>query len=118
MANASHHYLDADGKPAGGTTFGIGFSVSWQHGPIGVEGPDRKEPNGAFVEDVIRASVDRIEFYENAGFGCGENREAVMYLNKSLFALESRTVRRTIAGVEGSHEMAAGDDKAVPATAG
>ena len=53
------HWLDENGKPAGGVSTGKGFTISWQNGPLVDTGselesskPERKEPNGAFVEDV------------------------------------------------------------------
>lgn len=57
------HWCDADGNPAGGVSSGKGFVCSWQNGPLG-RGNDRREPNGAFVEDVIQAVIGRIEFYQ------------------------------------------------------
>ena len=44
----SNHFSDGNGNPAGGTTYGNGFAIGWQNGPLG-RGPDRIEPNGAFV---------------------------------------------------------------------
>jgi hypothetical protein len=31
----ANHFSDADGNPAGGTTFGQGFCIGWQNGPLG-----------------------------------------------------------------------------------
>lgn len=31
----SHHFTDADGNPSGGTTYGNGFAIGWQNGPLG-----------------------------------------------------------------------------------
>ncbi len=45
-----------NGKPAGGCTWGPGWSISWQRGPMVGSDGNRLEPNGAFVEDIIRAS--------------------------------------------------------------
>ena len=49
------HWSDKDGNPAGGVSSGRGFAISWQNGPLG-RGVERREPNGAFVEDVIAAA--------------------------------------------------------------
>lgn len=103
------HWLSPYKKPAGGCTCGQGFTISWQNGPLG-KGEDRREPNGAFVEDIIRAARDRILFYENTGFGCPENKEAVNHLNKAMYILEERTKSRENAGIEGTHELRAGVD--------
>ncbi len=89
--------------PAGGTTFGNGFAIAWQNGPLG-RGPEREEPNGAFVEDVITAALDRIEFYQDGRFACEENARAIEHLKLALQALESRTRRREQQQVEGTHQ--------------
>lgn len=98
----SEHWLDANGRPAGGSTFGNGFAISWQNGPLG-RGNDRRKPNGAFVEDVIAAVKDRIEFYQRGEFACDENEAAIRHLESALEELESRTRARR--GVEGTHKV-------------
>lgn len=50
------HDTDANGNPAGGATTGRGFRIDWQNGPLAVDGV-RREPTGAFVEDVIAAAL-------------------------------------------------------------
>lgn len=99
----SEHWKDSNGMPAGGVSTGRGFSISWQNGPLG-SGDSRREPNGAFVEDVIHAARNRIDFYQASGFACDENDEAIEYLNKALAALDRRTQRRVDTGIEGTHE--------------
>ncbi|KKK87303.1 hypothetical protein LCGC14_2754620, partial [marine sediment metagenome] len=56
--------VDEDGLPAGGNVTSIGLSIEWQKGPLGEEGVDRREPNGAFVETLIAAALQRIEWYQ------------------------------------------------------
>lgn len=97
------HWLDEHDRPEGGCTFGVGFAISWQHGPLG-RGDDRREPNGAFVEAIIKAAIGRIHFYNLNGFDCDENHEAIQHLEAALDALNSRTSRRERQGVEGTHE--------------
>jgi hypothetical protein len=99
----SNNFLDSNGKPAGGTTFGNGFAIGWQNGPLG-SGDGRIEPNGAFVEDVIAAAEDRLQFYQNNGFACDENAKAIGFLKDALGWLDSRTKRGVAAGVEGTHK--------------
>lgn len=98
-----NHFLDENGKPAGGTTYGPGFVVGWQHGPLG-RGEKRKPQNGAFVEDVIRAAIDRLRFYQGTEFHCAENEAAITNLERALEALALRTRNREERGVEGTHE--------------
>jgi hypothetical protein len=97
------HRLDEAGKPAGGIVKAEGLSVYWQNGPLG-RGEDRKEPNGCFVETLIAVASDRLDFYNNNGFRCVENENAIACLNAALVFLNERTARREDAGVEGTHE--------------
>lgn len=98
------NYLDADGNPAGGDVSGRGLDIRWQNGPLGRDA-DRREPNGAFVETVIAAAKQRIEFYQGGKFACDENRRAIEYLDLALQALDSRTRAREARQVEGTHAV-------------
>lgn len=98
----SYHWDDEQGKPGGGQTFGNGFAIAWQRGPLG-RGEGRVDPNGAFVEDVIAAVVDRIEQYQLGEFECTENSWALTHLREALASLEGRTKDREARGVEGTH---------------
>ena len=99
------HYTDEDGNPEGGVAFGKGFTISFQRGPLGRIGTvTRKEPNGAFVEDIIAAAIGRIQFYQDGKFACPENAEALSHLKLALKELEARTSRRVAAKTEGTHE--------------
>ena len=100
----SNQFSDADGNPAGGTTYGPGFAIGWQNGPLGRDG-DRQEPNGAFVETVIKAAADRIEFYQRSKFASADNQEALDHLNSALAALHRRTAEREARQVEGTHAV-------------
>jgi len=100
----SHQWSDASGHPAGGCTTGTGFTISWQNGPLGRDA-ERVAPNGAFVEDVIAAAADRIEFYERSRFACSANAAALKYLGMALAALASRTKDRESREVDGTHSV-------------
>ena len=107
--------IDENGNPSGGEVRGTGLSIDWQNGPLG-RGEERKDPNGAFVETVIDAAKQRIEFYQNASdgkFSCEENAFAIAFLQKALASLNNRTLKREAEGVEGTHTPS----PAVPATA-
>ncbi len=93
---------DENGNPAGGYVVGTGITIVWQDGPLG-RGDERREPNGAFVEDVIQAAIDRIEFYESSRFACSSNNQALQALYVALEALNSRTKDREVREVEGTH---------------
>ena len=102
MGFKSEHWDDANGNPAGGSTFGTGFAISWQNGPLGLAN-ERREPNGAFVEDIIAAARDRIAYYQRSRFRCDENQIALDLLGNAIEALNTRTSRREAAGIEGTH---------------
>lgn len=101
----SNHKLDENENPAGGYTHGTGFTITWQDGPLGrINSVHRQEPNGAFVEGIIQAAIDRIEFYQSGKFNCIENNAALEHLKAALDCLNERTKRRTKQNVEGTHE--------------
>lgn len=97
-----NHFLDANGNPEGGQTFGNGFAIAWQRGPLGRDA-NRKAPNGAFVEDVIRAAAKRLEFYQGSKFKCDRNANALTHLYAALDELRARTADREERKVEGTH---------------
>ena len=100
----SYHWNDEQENPAGGCTNGVGFTISWQNGPLG-RGADRREPNGAFVEDIIAAARDRLDYYQRSKFNCDENADAIRLLSEALVALDSRTKSRERRAVEGTHAL-------------
>jgi hypothetical protein len=104
MPFESSHFTDeSNAAPEGGQSFGPGFAIAWQRGPLG-RGAGRKPQNGAFVEDVIAAAADRIEYYQGGRFACDDNAEALEHLRLALAALNRRTASRESRQVEGTHE--------------
>lgn len=126
----ARHAIDSDGNPAGGITqcqsmvdktATVFFYIGWQDGPMQYknrwlrkpssisdsgEREDVPVPNGAFVEDVIGACVDRINFYQHVSggkFSCVENDAAIGYLQEALLILDARTKRRQEASIKGTH---------------
>ena len=95
--------VDADGNPAGGYVNGAGIEIAWQEGPLG-SGAERKEPNGAFVEDVLFAALQRIQYYQDGKFKCRENALAITKIEEALHWLNARTEDRELRGVEGTHK--------------
>jgi hypothetical protein len=96
--------FDSEGNPAGGITEAEGLEINWQDGPLG-RGEDRKQPNGCFVETVILAAIDRLEFYQNSKFRCDANKQTIAKLNEALRCLEARTADREARDVEGTHDV-------------
>lgn len=96
--------LDEEGNPTGGSVSGVGLSITWQNGSLGRD-EARQEPNGAFVETVIAAAANRLEFYQSTRFRCDENQDALDHLNTALRQLQERTAAREERKVEGTHEV-------------
>jgi len=104
LGHVFENWTDQRGNPAGGVSFGTGFCISWQNGPLG-RGDSRREPNGAFVEDVLDAVIKRIEFYQDSRFSCAENASALSALRTAAKFLDDRTRDRESRSVEGVHEV-------------
>lgn len=99
--------VDTQGNPTGGSARGVGMEIEWQNGPLGRD-TMRIKPNGAFVETVIAAAKQRIEFYQKAGggkFNCRENSIAITKLDEALLWLNKRTTDREARNVEGTHNV-------------
>lgn len=94
---------DENGNPTGGKSLARGIQVNWQDGPLG-SGNNRKEPNGAFVEEVIQIAIDRLEFFNSSKFRSRENSLAITKLEEALHWLNARTARREKSGIEGTHQ--------------
>lgn len=90
---------DEHGNPAGGSVTGEGLGICWQDGPLG----QSKKPNGAFVETVLDAVAQRIEFYQDSKFSCRENAIALTKIQEAIHWLDHRTHDRQARGVEGTH---------------
>lgn len=102
----AENIIDADGNPTGGAVVGVGVLVSWQNGPRGQEGTDELlPPNGAFVEDMLWAAYQRLQFFQDGKYQCEENAEAMTHIKAAMGALKERQVKRSERGVEGKHEV-------------
>lgn len=100
------HNNDANANPAGGKTTGRGIEIYWQNGPFGrSEDGTRVDPNGAFVEGVIAAAIDRLEYYQASKFKCRENALAITKLEEALHWCWHRTAKREAQRVEGTHAV-------------
>ena len=96
------NHSDENGDPTGGSVKSVGLSIEWQNGPLG-RGVDRQTPNGAFVETVIAAALQRIQYYNDTKFRCRENSLAITHLEEALHWLQARTAAREARQVEGTH---------------
>lgn len=98
------YITDEKGCPAGGVSFGPGFSIAWQNGPTVAEDGTPLGQNGAFVEDIILSLIDRFEYYQSTKFACEANANAIVHLNGALSEVRERIKSRKERGVFGTHE--------------
>ena len=92
---------DDNGNPAGGRTTGMAFHIVWQNGPVDEE----HGRNGAFVEEVVAAVINRIQFYQDSKFVCRENALVITKLEEAIHWMNHRTAERMRRGVEGTYEV-------------
>jgi hypothetical protein len=96
------HELDEKGNPAGGVSVGVGFTIQWQDGPIGQYGR-----NGAMLEEVLDAVIDRLRWLNEAADGKFRSRLnslAITDLESAQNWLYRRTLERMDRDVEGTHQ--------------
>jgi hypothetical protein len=93
---------DGQGNPTGGNTWSTvaKLEINWQDGIVGDGGQ-----SGAFVEDVIEAARQRLQFFQTSKFRCRENAIALTKLEEALQWLDWRTRKRLIENVENSYEV-------------
>ncbi len=103
-AYTQNHFRDTNGAPEGGQSFGPGFAIAWQRGPLGRD-DNRIEPNGAFVETVLDAVAGRIEEYQSSKFANDYNARALNHIYAALDSLNQRTIDRESRKVEGTHKL-------------
>jgi hypothetical protein len=97
--------MDADDNPTGGEVRSQGVIIDWQNGPRGQADGSLAEPNGAFVEDIIYAAMQRLAFFEQSKYSHPANVDAISHLRGALDALESRSTERAESGKLGKHEV-------------
>lgn len=114
--------VDPNGNPAGGMvrlSLDVdgdskdefpALYIRWQDGPRApltsdqVVGDDGLLlPNGAFVEDVLWAALQRLEFFNDGRYRDRSNSIAITKIEEALQALKDRQLQRSYRGVEGKH---------------
>ncbi len=106
----SEFTTDERGNPTGGKTFlslarngevskRLAIEINYQDGIVGDVGQ-----TGAFVEDVLEAARQRLQFFQASKFRCRENAIALTKIEEALQWLDWRTRKRLLEGVENSYE--------------
>ena len=105
MNRLDSNFTDADDRPAGGISTGVGYTIAWQNGPCPImkdgSQPDR---NGAFLIEVLESCEARLKHFQEGDFACAENAAALDYLEDVIGQLKTRRDRRRDAGTLGTHD--------------
>ena len=80
----SEHFITEDKRPVGGYADGIGFTISWQRGPMKLNEKKELLPNGALAYDVVAAALDRLQFFQQTKYKSEDNKKAIKYLGRAL----------------------------------
>jgi hypothetical protein len=84
-----------------GTIAGFNRTVIlFQNGPIPEAGV-----NGVTHEVLLAIIADRLRSFQAGKFACGENEDALYFVERAMKALKSRTTRRMDQGIEGTHTV-------------
>lgn len=79
--------------------------VNWQDGARGQADGSLADPNGAFVEDVLWAALQRLEFFNESKYRDRANSLAITHIEQALQALKDRQLERSHRNVEGKYEV-------------
>lgn len=80
-------------SPFGGAVFGNGFTIVWR---------SMNNPNGATMEAIIRAMMERLNRFQQGPLPSEYNQRALQYLHMALEMMEKRTEDRKQRNVEGT----------------
>ena len=80
-------------NPSGGFVEGVGLKIIWQSG-LSTQDTEKEDPDGTFVETVLKAVKNRIEFYQTGWSACTENVVALIKIREALQILDSRKNRK------------------------
>lgn len=79
--------------------------IIWQSAPRGKADGTLAAPNGAFIEDVLWAALQRLEFFQDSKYRDRGNALAITKIEEALQALKNRQLERSYRNVEGKHEV-------------
>lgn len=79
--------------------------IVWQSAPRAKADGTLAAPNGAFIEDVLWAALQRLEFFQQSQYRDRGNALAITHIEGALQALKDRQLERSHRNVEGKHEV-------------
>lgn len=99
----SKNWTDGNGNHQGGQSYGPGFAIAWQRGPMA--GALEENQNGALVITVLSAVLDQVKYFQDSKFACEENALAIEHIQAALNAMNSRKGRRKDESKLGTHDV-------------
>ena len=57
----STHWNDTNGNPAGGATYGHGFAISWQNGPLNEPGGDTAVESATKAMSALNLAIEYLK---------------------------------------------------------
>ena len=94
------NWTNSSGNHEGGVSYGEGFCISWQRGPLNETGR-----NGAFLIEVLEACYQQLEYFQNSKFACAENEQALGHLRVTIQLMENRRKNRQVEGTLGTSQV-------------
>ena len=75
-------------------------TIAFQNGPIAEVGT-----NGITQEVLLAIVIDRLRSFQAGPYACRENAQALTKIEEAQHWLHSRTLKRMVRGVEGTHKV-------------
>jgi hypothetical protein len=97
------NWYDEKNNPTGGSSVAVGIRINWQDGVL----KEGETQNGALIEEVVEAVIQRLRFYQSANegkFACRENALAITHLEEAQHWMWRRTKNRVARGVANTYD--------------
>ena len=96
----NYNKTDHSGNVTGGYSTGMGMEIHWQDGALYTDKPR----NGALVDEVLQAALQRLEAYQETRLSCFETHDAITKIQEAMQWLEARRRSRQAWGVQGTYK--------------
>lgn len=102
MEPVNVNWTNSDGTHDGGVSYGQGYCIHWQRGPLSQVEKEPSKRNGAFLIEVLESCRHQLNYFQDTFLPCEENKVAIQHIDSALEALHQRRDRRKASGVLGS----------------
>ena len=85
----SMNYYDGNYKLDGGYAYATGFAINWQRGRLfNNKSGEEVGRNGALIDEVLWACLQRLKFYRNCGYADENDMEALRHVRSAVKMLD------------------------------